>query len=116
MFVSELSGCGFSGCSHLNFRCAPDSSNEFLDIQENMKCGFTLKRVLDMIRSYSQLLAILQCTSITSMISKSGKFPSFSPYHPLLILSVIMFSILFAYVLIERLSVFSPCFLNICSK
>ena len=55
MFVYELSGCGFeSSCSHLNLDFAPASSKEFLDIQGTIECGFTLKRVLDMIRTYSQ--------------------------------------------------------------
>ena len=29
-------------------------SKEFLDIQANIECGFTLERVRDMIRTYSQ--------------------------------------------------------------
>ena len=33
---------------------APASSKEFLDIQATIECGFTLKRVRDMIRTYSQ--------------------------------------------------------------
>ena len=53
-------GCRFeSSCSHLNF--APDSldfapalSKEFLDIQAIIECGFTLKRVREMIKTYSQ--------------------------------------------------------------
>ena len=32
---------------------APASSKEFLDIQANIECGFTLKRVRDMTRTYS---------------------------------------------------------------
>ena len=32
---------------------APVSSKEFLDIQAIMECGFTLKRVRDMIKIYS---------------------------------------------------------------
>ena len=31
---------------------APVSSKEFLDIQANIDCGFTLKGVLDIIRRY----------------------------------------------------------------
>ena len=47
-------GSGFeSSCSHLNFRFAPASSNEFLDIQATIECRFTLKRVRDMTRTYS---------------------------------------------------------------
>ena len=34
---------------------APVLSNEFLDIQVTLECGFTLKRVRDMIRTYSQI-------------------------------------------------------------
>ena len=32
----------------------PASSNEFLDIQATIVCGFTLKSVRDMTRTYSQ--------------------------------------------------------------
>ena len=38
---------------------APASSKEFLDIQATIECRFTLKRVRDMIRTYSQLLVHL---------------------------------------------------------
>ena len=34
---------------------APASSKEFLDIQAIIECGFTLKCVRDMIRTYNQL-------------------------------------------------------------
>ena len=34
---------------------APVSSKEFLDIQTNIECGFTLKRVRDMIKTSSQI-------------------------------------------------------------
>ena len=34
---------------------APASSKEFVDIQGNIECGFTLKRVRDMTRTYSQM-------------------------------------------------------------
>ena len=33
---------------------APASSKEFLDIQATIECGFTLKHVRDMIKTYSQ--------------------------------------------------------------
>ena len=47
-------GSGFeSSCSHY---FAPASSKEFLDIQATMECGFTLKRVSDMIRTYRLLI------------------------------------------------------------
>ena len=34
---------------------APASSKEFLDIQATIECGFTLKRVRDMTRTYSYI-------------------------------------------------------------
>ena len=56
MFVYELSGSGSeSSCSDLNFRFRPASSKELLDIQATIECGFTLKRVRDIIRIYSQM-------------------------------------------------------------
>ena len=33
----------------------PASSKEFLDIQATIECGFTLKRVRDMTRTYSSV-------------------------------------------------------------
>ena len=55
LFVYEPSGCGFESCySHLNFRYMPVSSKEFLDIQATIECGFTLKHVREMIRTYSE--------------------------------------------------------------
>ena len=35
---------------------APASSKEFLDIQATIECGFTLKRVRDMIKTYNLYL------------------------------------------------------------
>ena len=37
---------------------APASSKEFLDIQATIERGFTLKRVRDMTRTYSQLFTV----------------------------------------------------------
>ena len=37
---------------------APASSKEFLDIQATIECGFTLKRVRDMIKTYSQIYEV----------------------------------------------------------
>ena len=37
---------------------APASSKEFFDIQATIECGFTLKRVRDMIRTYSPRILI----------------------------------------------------------
>ena len=34
---------------------APPSSKEFLDIQATIECGFTLKRVRDMTKTYSHM-------------------------------------------------------------
>ena len=57
MFVFELSGCGFkSSCSHLNFRFATASTEEFLDIQATIECAFTLKDVCDMTRTYRRTI------------------------------------------------------------
>ena len=59
MFIYELSGCGFeSRCSQIS-EFAPVLSKEFLDIQATMECGFTLIRVRDMIRTYSQKTLLL---------------------------------------------------------
>ena len=57
VFVHELSGCGFD--CNLMFKWtsdfAPAPSKEFLDIQTTIECEFSLKRVRDMIKTYSQL-------------------------------------------------------------
>ena len=46
-------------------------SKEFLDTQATIECGFTLKRVLDMVRTYSQM----HCTDQTHNTDQSfGKF------------------------------------------
>ena len=37
---------------------APASSKEFLDIQATIECGFTLKRVRDMIKTYSLVIVV----------------------------------------------------------
>ena len=56
MFVYELSGCGFkSRCSHLTFRYRACFEHQVLDIQATIECGFTLKRVPDMIITYSPM-------------------------------------------------------------
>ena len=38
---------------------AAASNKEFLDIQATIECGFTLKRVRGMTRTYSQLIRLL---------------------------------------------------------
>ena len=54
MFVYELSGCGFDfSCSHLNFRFRACFDKEVPDIQASVECGFTLKCVRDMTKTYS---------------------------------------------------------------
>ena len=55
LFVYEQSVCEFeSNCSQAS-DFAPVASKEFRDIQATIECGFTLKRVRDMIRTYSQM-------------------------------------------------------------
>ena len=49
----EVTATGFAVTSPSDF--APASSKEFLDIQATIECGFTLKRVRDMIKTYSQM-------------------------------------------------------------
>ena len=44
-----------SSCSHLNFRYCACFKQEFLDILATIECGFTLKCVCDMIRTYNQM-------------------------------------------------------------
>ena len=42
-----------SHCCHLNFKVTPVSSKEFLDIRATIECRFALKRVRDMITTYT---------------------------------------------------------------
>ena len=56
VLVYELNGCGFeTRCSHLNFRFRACFEQGVPWIQATIECGFTLKRVRDMIRTYSQM-------------------------------------------------------------
>ena len=58
-FVYELSVVGSNPVavtSPSDF--APSSSKEFLDIQATIECGFTLKRVRDMIKTYCSCLEL----------------------------------------------------------
>ena len=48
-----LGSCPVAVTSPSDF--SPASSKEFLDIQATIECGFTLKRVRDMTRTYSQM-------------------------------------------------------------
>ena len=47
----------------------PASSKEFLDIQGSIESGLTLKRVHDMIRTYSQMHPTDKCSQQGSIIS-----------------------------------------------
>ena len=47
----------------------PASSKEFLDIQATIECGFTLKCVCDMIKTYSQVQDIFRKTFILGLLS-----------------------------------------------
>ena len=58
-----------SSCSHLNFRFCACFEQEFLDIQAK-ECEFTLKGVLDMIRTYSHQFCCLSL-SLTLSTKKS---------------------------------------------
>ena len=58
VFVFELSGCGVkSSCSHLNFkfRACFEQGVSWHSGKATIKCGFTLKRVRDVTRTYSQM-------------------------------------------------------------
>ena len=46
----------------------PVSSKELSDIQATIECGFTLKRVRDMTRTYSQMHATDKYSEHSSMI------------------------------------------------
>ena len=47
---------------------APASSKEFLDIQATIEFGFTLKRVRDMTRTYSQTFSVYQFMQPSSIL------------------------------------------------
>ena len=51
----EVTATGFEPTVTSPSDFAPASSKEFLDIQATIECGFTLKRVRDMIKTYSQM-------------------------------------------------------------
>ena len=61
---------------------APASSKEFLEIQATIECGFTLKRVRDMTRTYSQTKPFLIYNlNITTALNRklSGYISSLNP-------------------------------------
>ena len=70
-YAYEISGCGFeSNCSHLNFRfriCFEQGVPRLSGIE----CGFTLKRMRDMTRTYSQKFS--KCHSKYLTLSKYWK-------------------------------------------
>ena len=51
---------------------APASSKEFLDIQATIECGFTLKRVRDMTKSYRQSLKTQEKLEESEIIYLNG--------------------------------------------
>ena len=53
LFLSKMKFCDCRFPSDF----APASSKEFLDIQATIECGFTLKRVRDMIKTYNEVLS-----------------------------------------------------------
>ena len=56
VFIYELGGCAFeSHFSHLSFRFRTCFCKEFFTIQATIECGFILKCVHEMIKTYSQM-------------------------------------------------------------
>ena len=56
VFVYKLNGWGLqSRCSHLHLWYPSCLINEFLKIQAITECGFTLKRIHDMIKAHSKM-------------------------------------------------------------
>ena len=54
VFVYKLTGCGFEPVAVTKTSdFASVLSKEFLEIQATIECGFTLKRVCDITRTYS---------------------------------------------------------------
>ena len=51
----------------------PASSKEFIDIQATKECGFTLKRVRDMTRTYSQMHCADKDSEYSSIIGQFGQ-------------------------------------------
>ena len=68
---------------------APASSKEFLDIQATIECGFTLKRVRDMTRTYSyNLISILKNFSkVYENVIKNQLVPYFDKHFSPFILA-----------------------------
>ena len=60
--------CMFLSCHLRVSDMASVSSKEFLNIQATIECGFTLKRVCDMMRTFSQKRYILRHVSIGNIL------------------------------------------------
>ena len=74
VFVYELSGCWFeSRCSNLTFRYRAFLSKEFLDIQSNIECEFTLKCVRHMMIKYSQMHRIDKYYNSNQLFGQIGQ-------------------------------------------
>ena len=63
---------------------APASSKEFLDIQATIECGFTLKRVRDMIKTYSQNLVAFVFYLNNRVLDKLSEYNTFTYQKTLL--------------------------------
>ena len=69
VFVYELSGCGFeSCCSHVKFRYYGCFELEVPWHSANIVCGFTVKRVCETIRTYSQMHRTDKYPQLSSII------------------------------------------------
>ena len=69
VFAYELSACGLeSSCSHLNFRFRAGFEQWVPSHSATIECGFTLKCVRDMIRTYSQMHRIDKYSQHSSII------------------------------------------------
>ena len=67
-FFYELSGSEFrTSCSHLTSRFCACFCKEHLEIQTTIACRFTLKRVLDITRTYSQMHSTDKCSEHISI-------------------------------------------------
>ena len=69
VLVYKLTGWGFeSSLAHLNLKCLAFLGKEFLGIQAAVECGFTLKHVPDMKRTYSLMNCSSKYTQHSSII------------------------------------------------
>ena len=69
VFVYELSGFRFqSHCTNLNFRYPPCLEHRVIWHFRNIECGFTVKRIRDMIGTYSQMHRNYKYSQLSSII------------------------------------------------